>query len=57
METWILILAFVAAMGLVHWCQRVLQHLTHISMLMEKIVALVNDAQDDTLPQVNQQQT
>ena len=56
METWILILAFLAAMGMVHWCQKVLHHLTFICSSLERIADRMGDSTRDALKQAEEQQ-
>lgn len=38
MDGWLLILFFVAAIGMVHWCQRILKQIDRIAVMLEKIV-------------------
>jgi hypothetical protein len=38
MDGWILILFFLATMGMVHWCQRMLKQIDRITFMLEKIV-------------------
>jgi hypothetical protein len=37
MEGWILILVFLATMGMVHWCQRILKQIDKIAAMLEII--------------------
>jgi hypothetical protein len=37
MEGWVLILLFLATMGMVHWCQRILKQIDKIAVMLELI--------------------